>query len=101
MIPGIISKVSESVVVLATTINPTTEVIIVTSTATTTVMNTIIPPFGKTPFDNVLWVVNNSGNPITAVTTGNIASTCSFPDQTCSRFIYSNSLGKWFIEKTT
>lgn len=101
MIPGIVSRLSESVVALATTIAPTTDVIVITSTAATTVLNTITPPLGNSPFNLILWIVNNSGNPITAVTTGNIASTCSIPTATVAELIYSQSLGKWLVEKVT
>lgn len=101
MIPGIVSRLSESVVACATTIAPTTDVIVITSTTSTTVLNTITPPLGTSPFDNLLVIVNNSGNAITAVTTGNIATTCSIPSGNMASFIYSTSLGKWYMDKTT
>ena len=101
MIPGIVSKLSESVVALATTIAPTTDVIVISSTTSTTVLNTITPAQGASPFDQLLVIVNNSGNAITAVTTGNIATTCSIPSGNMASFVYSSNLGKWLMDKTT
>lgn len=99
MIPGTTSKLSESVIALATTIFPKSDIVRISSTAATTVLNTIVPTFSG--FSGIMFVANNSGGAITAVTTGNINSTCSIPDGNVALFVYSKSLGKWLVDKTT
>lgn len=99
MIPGTTSKLSESVVPLAVTIYPKSDIVKISSTAATTVLNTIIPAFSG--FSGIMFIANASGGAITAVTTGNINTTCSIPDGNVALFVYSRSLGKWLVDKTT
>lgn len=64
-----------------------------TSTVTTTVLATIVPPFGG--FSGVTFIANRSGGNITTVTTGNILSAVTIPDKLVTAFIYSQLLGKY------
>jgi hypothetical protein len=99
MIPGSVSKLSETIVSLTNTVVPKTDILRVTSTATTTVLVTIRAPFPEQ--SGILWVINSSGAAITSTTAGNIATTCSIPNGCHSVFIYSKSSAKWHVEKTT
>lgn len=93
MFPGLTTKVSEDNIALATTIAPKSDVVHVTSTATTTVVATITPPFGG--FSGIMVVVNRSGGNITTVTTGNILTAVTVGQNVATVFVYSKSLAKW------
>lgn len=99
MIPGQISKLSEQIISLANTVVQKTDVIRVSSTATTTVLVTLTPPFPQN--NGVCFLVNTSGGAITATTAGNFATTCSIPNLNVATFIYSKSTTKWYVDKTT
>lgn len=99
MIPGTVSKLSESIISLANTITPKTEVVRVSSTATTTVVVTINPVFPQN--NQFMILVNSSGGTITGTTAGNIATTVSIPNGCMCSFVYSKSSGKWHADKTT
>jgi len=99
MIPGTVSKLSETIISLTNTITPKSDVVRVSSTATTTVVVTINPPFPQN--DAMMVLVNSSGGAITATTAGNIATTVSIPNGNMCIFVYSKSSGKWHADKTT
>ena len=94
MIPGLTSKVSEEDIALATTISPKTDVVHVTDTTSTTVLTTIRPPYAG--FSGILIVINESGDNITTVTTGNIQAARTIPVNMPILFIYSKTNDIWF-----
>jgi len=93
MIPGTTSKMSEEGLSLTTTINPKSDMVIVTSTATTTVVATIMPPYAG--FSGFMVLVNRSGANITTVTTGNILTAVTIGQNVATVLVYSKSLGKY------
>ena len=99
MIPGLVSRLSETIVLdLSGTLTPKTDVIRITGTTTTTVIATINAPFAN--MGGLLFIVNGSGAAITAVTTGNVATTCSIPANCVTTLVYSPSAAKWYVDKT-
>lgn len=94
MIPGITSKISESVIALSTTISPKTDLWHVTDTTTTTVFTTVIPPYAG--FSGIGIIVNRSGNNITTLTTGNIATAVTIGSNVAIVLVYSKLTGKWY-----
>lgn len=101
MIPGLVSKVSEANYAAAATIRPKTDVVRITDTSSTTVLVTIIPPFGG--FSGIIFLQNKSGGSITATTAGNIAGTGTFTilNQRMATLIYSKVEGKWSVSQDT
>ena len=97
MIPGITTKISETIVALSTTIDAKTDLLRVTSTTVTTVLATINPNFGG-GFSGVVFLLNDSGNPIRVVTTGNIevGSDRTIPDNFVNVLVFSKLSGKWY-----
>lgn len=93
MIPGTVSKVSEEVVSLTATITVKSDMVHVTSTATTTVVATISPVMGG--FSQFLLLANRSGGTITSTTSGNINSAFSLGNGLIMVLVYSKLLGKW------
>lgn len=93
MFSGFTSKVSEAAISLTATINPLTDLVHVTSTATTTVVATIVPPFAG--FSGITFIANRSGGNITTTTTGNILAAVTIPNNIVTPFIYSLLLGKY------
>lgn len=98
MIPGLVSRLSEEVISLTTTITPKRDIQRVTSTATTTVLVTITAPFSN--MGGVIYLINGSGAAITATTAGNINTTVSIPNGCVCTMVYSPSAAKWFVDKT-
>jgi hypothetical protein len=99
MLPGLTSKVSEVLVSLATSISAQADVIIVNSTATTTVLATILPPFGG--FGGVQFLINRSGADLTTVTTGNILTARTIPVDVPVTLVFSKNLQKYVVGSTT
>ena len=99
MIPGSVSKLSEVVISLTNTVNQRSDMIRVSSTATTTVLVTLAPLFPQN--SGFCVIVNSSGAAITATTAGNIATTCSIPNGNMCVLAFSKSSGKWHVDKTT
>lgn len=93
MIPGITSKISESIVVLSSTIYPKSDMVHITDTSTTTVAVTIVPPYEG--FSGVMFLVNRSGNAITATTAGNVIAAISLANNQMITLVYSKLAGKW------
>lgn len=96
MFPGLTTKVSEEVVSLGTTIYPKSDVLHVTDTTTTTVLATITPAFGG-GFSGIHIIVNRSGNNITTVTTGNIATAVTIGQNVAIIATYSKLTGKFYM----
>jgi hypothetical protein len=99
MLPGLTSKVSEVLVSLTNTLTAKADVIIVNSTATTTVLATLVPPFGG--FGGCQFLINRSGADITTVTTGNILTARTIPVNVPVVLIFSQNLNKYVVGSTT
>ncbi len=95
MFPGTTTKVSEATIALATTIAPRTDVVRVTDTTSTTVVATMTPQFGGGD-GGVIFLINESGNNITTVTTGNIKTAVTIGVNVAVVFIYSKYAAKWY-----
>ena len=100
MIPGSVSKLAEFSVSLTNTLIQKSDIIRVSSTATTTVLVTLLPGLGNN-FPTICWIVNSSGGAITATTAGNIATTISVPNGNMCCLVFSKASGKWHADKTT
>jgi len=98
MYPGFVTRLSEEVISLTATITPRRDIQRVTSTATTTVLVTVNPPFSN--MGGILFLLNYSGAAITATTAGNIATTCSIPNLCVAVMVWSPSAAKWYFDKT-
>jgi hypothetical protein len=95
MISGLTTRLSEEAISLTTSINPKSDLVHVTSTTSTTVVATIIPPFAG--FSGVMIFVNRSGAAITTVTSGNIQTAISVGQNVATVLTYSKLLGKWVV----
>lgn len=96
MFPGLTTKLSEEVIALSTTISPKADLVRVTSTTVTTVLATVTPAFGG-GFSGIIILVNDSGNPINFVTTGNIErAVTALPDNFAIPLVFSKLSGKWY-----
>lgn len=100
MIPGSVSKLSEVSVVLTNTVIQRSDILRISSTATTTVLVTLTPAFGVN-FPVFCCIVNSSGGAVTATTAGNIATTVSIPNGNMCVLVFSKASGKWHPDKTT
>lgn len=102
MLDGLVSKVSEAVVALTTTIQQTADIMRVTSTASTTQFATLIPAFGNFQ-GSVCFFQNKSGGSIVALTTGNIAGSGSITILNLRQavFVFSVIEGKWYVTQDT
>lgn len=94
MIPGMVSKVTESRLAAATTIYPQTDLINITDTTATTTIATCVPPFAG--FSGVLFLANNSGGNLT-LSGGNFETARVVPDNMLVVMVYSKLSGKWFV----
>lgn len=95
MFPGLTTKLSEELIALATTIAPKSDLVHVTDTATTTVLTTINMSFGG-GFSGILILVNRSGNDITTLTTGNIATAVTIGQNVATVLVFSKATGDWY-----
>lgn len=93
MIPGTTSKVTESKVASASTINAKTDVILVSGA---TQINTITPNFGG-GFGGFVVLIPTDGA-VTLGTSGNILVGIAMAQNRAVWLVYSRSLGKWVIE---
>ncbi len=91
MIPGQISKLSESSVTAAATIGPLRSDLIHLSGSTT--IATIKPPGGPGGFSSILLVL--PGTTVAVTTSGNILTAATLTAGLICVFVYSKSLGKW------
>jgi len=97
MFEGTTTKVSETVMALSTTISPKTDMVRITDTTVTTVLSTVLPSFGG-GFSGIMVLVNDSGNPINFVSTGNIEMSGSrtVPDNFTMILVFSKLSSKWY-----
>ncbi len=95
MIPGITTKISEQIIALTTTIRPEADLVRVTSTASTTVVATIIPAFSGQ--SGIMLFVNQSGASLTTVTSGNIQTAITVADAALVVMAYSHQTSKWIV----
>lgn len=93
MIPGLITRLSESLVVAAATISPLTDVIYVSGT---TAIATINPSLGKTGPAQMLIIVPTNVAGVATLTTGNIALAVSLTTNLPVLFVYSKINNKWY-----
>ena len=96
MFPGLTTKLSEESIALSTTIAPKSDLVHVTNTTSTTVASTITPAFGGGQ-SGIMVLVNRSGNNITTVTTGNIATAVTIGQNVAVVMVYSKSQSKWYM----
>ena len=90
MIPGTTSKLTESTVASAATIDARTDIVHVTGS--TSIVN-INPSFGG-GFGGILIVVPTDGA-VATTAAGNIAVAVTMPQNRATLFVYSLTLGKW------
>lgn len=95
MIPGLTTKISEELISLTTTIKPTSDLIHVTSTTSTTVLVKIIPPYSGSP--GIMIIVNRSGGNVTTLTTGNIATAITIGQNVAVVLVYSALTDKYYV----
>lgn len=93
MFPGTTSKLSETVVASAATIDAKSDILKVTGT---TQINTINPFFGGGPFSGFAVLVPVDGTVVLG-TTGNIAVGISAVINRAVFLVYVRSTGKWYI----
>lgn len=91
MIPGIVSKLSESVVASAATIDPSTEIIRLTGT--TNIVN-IVPP--GTGLSTILFLIPTGGN-VATTAAGNIATAQTMLNNQLTIAVYSRAANKWYL----
>lgn len=91
MIPGLVSKLSESSVTAAATIGPIKSDILHVTGSTT--IATIRPPGGPGGFSGILFVV--AGTTVAVTSSGNILTAATLTAGLVTVFIYSKSLNKW------
>jgi len=94
MFPGLTTRISEELMALTTTISPTSDLVHVNSTTSTTVLKTINPPYAG--FSGIMIIVNRSGANMTTVTTGNIALAVTIPVNQVNVLVYSKLTGIWY-----
>ena len=91
MIPGITTKISESVVASTTSIDAKTDLLRVTGT---TNIATIKPYFGG-GFSGIIVIVPTDGT-VNTVTTGNISVAVAMPQNRATVLVYSKVAGVWY-----
>ena len=97
MFPGLTTKVSESILTIDVlgVLSPKTDYVRIESTATSTAIATIVPPYGG--FSGALFVHNSSGGNVTTVTTGNVLTAVTIGSNALVVFIYSKTLNKYVV----
>lgn len=91
MIPGVVGRLSESVLAAATTISPKTDLVRLTGT---TAIATIVPP-GTGVGGNLLFVVPTGGN-VATTTAGNISVVQTMLNNQLTVLVYSKLANKWY-----
>lgn len=92
MIPGLMSRLSESIVASTTTVTIKSDLVTMTGT---TAVATIVPPPGQGGQSTVIFIVPVDGS-IATTTAGNIAKAVTMvQNQTCV-FTYSKQTAKWY-----
>ncbi len=98
MIPGSISRGKDEVIAASTIISPKSDFVRVTDTTVTTVVTTINSPFFGVSSGQLVFI-NDSGNPMNFVTTGNIdmAATRTIPNKFAVTLVFSKTTSKWYV----
>jgi len=91
MIPGIMTRLSESTVASTTTITVKTDLAEITGS---TAIATIKAP-GQGGFSSVIFLVPTDGT-VATVTTGNIPVAVTMAQNRVTVFVYSFRTGKWY-----
>lgn len=91
MIPGLVSKLSEEVIVAAATIAPKSDLVRVSGT---TAIATIVAPFGGGFSGHMIFVATAAG--VNTVTSGNIQTAVTLNANVATVFVYSKLANKWF-----
>jgi hypothetical protein len=91
MIPGMTSKLSESIVTAAATIDANTDIVRLSGT---TSIATITPSFGG-GFSGILILIPTGGN-VNLLASGNIAAAVTLTNLMATILIYSKAAGKWY-----
>lgn len=91
MFPGLTTKISEDTIASAATIYPKTDLIRVTGS---TAIATISPSFGG-GFSGILFIVPVDGS-VATLTTGNITTAVTMPQNRPTTLIYSKKAGVWY-----
>lgn len=95
MIPGIQTKLSESVIACSTVVTVKTDVVHITDTTAVTTFTTIqVPRQGG--FSSFFWFINRSGNNMATLTTGNIAKAVVIPTNQVLTMVYSKKQNTWY-----
>ena len=92
MIPGSTTKLTESVVASATSINVKTDLVRLTGT---TSIATIIPNFGGGNFSGILVLVPTAGA-VALTTAGNITVAVTMADLRATVLVYSRTADAWY-----
>lgn len=92
MIPGLMSKASETTVASTTTVTFKSDIVKVTGT---TSIATITAPPRQGGFGTVVYVVPIDGT-VATVTTGNIAKAVSMVQSQVCVFVFIKSTGLWY-----
>lgn len=93
MIPGTVSKLSESTLASADTIEPKTDVVFVTGS---TSISNITPPGGHGGRSgNLLFLVPTDGS-VATTTTGNVGVAVTMIQNKVQVFVYSQKNSKWY-----
>lgn len=92
MIPGLTSKLSESTVASAATIEVKTDQVLVTGT---TSIASIKPPHYGGGFSGFVIIVPTDGN-VATLTTGNIAVAVTMPQNRATLLTFSKKNGTWY-----
>ena len=95
MIPGLISKISERSIALASSFEATTDLIRVTDTTAGTTFATIVPKVGIG--GQLLFLANQSGAAIASLTTGNVLTATTLASDRLTVLTYSKSAEKWIL----
>jgi hypothetical protein len=93
MIPGLTSKISESVAAVAASLFPKTDLLRVTGTGTN--VDTIVPPYAG--FSGILFLVADNAAGITLSTAGNILVGATLTQNRLYVLVYSKLSNKWYI----
>ena len=94
MIPGSVSKLSETTVASATTITAKSDIVIVTGT---TAIATIVPAIG-TNFCSFLVLIATNAAGVVVGTGGNVLVGTTLVQNRAYTLVYVKSLAKWVIQ---
>lgn len=93
MIPGLVTRLSESTLVAAATISPQSDVVYISGT---TALATINPSLGKLGPAQLLIIIPTNVAGCSTLTTGNIALAVNLTTNLPVLFVYSKLNQKWY-----